>query len=211
VKIAIGGYARRRLTDDIAFAGVREIRAVGTQSESNAPAEVRFEAATVTCQAGGARKSGSRCMRCKRFERLVERSGELSVQCRWTHEDRVGAIMSLVPALVTAPSTTRVRRARVLLGEGGPSHLLVVDRYRLSGVLARTDLVGRATRGETIAHRFTPSPWVIDADATLGQAAALMRQRQISSLPVVSGGYVQGLVTEATLFELGAVPPALDE
>lgn len=204
MKIAIAGYARHRQAGDVAFEGVRQVRAAGTEPGSTV--EMRFAAATVACQAGGARRSGTSCMRCKRFQRLVENDSAIAVQCRWSHADPVSAIMKLTTALVTVPSTTRVRLAKGLLREGSHRHLLVVDHYRLSGILARRDVAARATRGETIAHRFTPSPWVIDADATLGQAAALMKQREVGCLPVVRGGYLQGLLTDDILVELGVLP-----
>lgn len=92
-------------------------------------------------------------------------------------------------------------------------HLPVVDaRGRLVGILSRTDLLGLAGRRE--GSRLLPTyeamqknPVTIGPGASIEEAAALMRDHRIHSLPVVDeAGNLEGILTDTDL--LGAISKA---
>ena len=209
MNIFVGGYAKMKRDDDIRFESIREVVArpkpATTQllTVDNSSVRARFAGSSVQCQGGGERKSGDSCMGCRRFVRLVPRKDKVAVQCRWTNKDRVEDVMTLANVLITVPSTTRVRRAKAVMRQTGLSHLLVVDRYQLTGVLSRGDIAPKAVRGESISLRVTRSPWIIGADDTVGEARAVMAARDIGCLPVVREGRVRGVITRADLNRLG--------
>jgi CBS domain-containing protein len=78
-------------------------------------------------------------------------------------------------------------------------HLLVVERYRLVGVIATRDLRG----GGWIADRMTRDIWAVLGDATLGEALAAMVALRVSMLPVIGERFVIGVVTRSDLERLG--------
>ncbi|MGE5575849.1 MAG: CBS and ACT domain-containing protein [Syntrophothermus sp.] len=53
----------------------------------------------------------------------------------------------------------------------------------------------------TVREAMTPDPVAISPDATIEEAALLMRQRSIGGLPVVENGKVVGIITETDIFD----------
>lgn len=102
--------------------------------------------------------------------------------------------------------------------------LPVVDGETLVGIVTWTDVVRmhpvavegpRSTPslsvGVLVRHLMASAPVTVDPDATIEQAAALMRRHKIGGLPVVEGCRLVGVITESDLFEtfaemLGAGP-----
>jgi acetoin utilization protein AcuB len=95
--------------------------------------------------------------------------------------------------------------------------LPVVEGGRLVGILTWTDVVrvqppvvGTQRQvpglsvGVQVRHLMTPSPRVVEPDAPIEHAAALMRRHKIGGLPVVEGGRLVGIVTESDIFEVFA-------
>ena len=85
-------------------------------------------------------------------------------------------------------------------------HLVVTDGGRLVGLLSDRDAGGRrgaALRQQrSVADLMTPHVVTIRPDATIRQAANVMRGRSIGSLVVVDGRRIAGIVTVSDLLEL---------
>lgn len=96
------------------------------------------------------------------------------------------------PDPVTAGPSTTVAEARHLLHYYGIRHLPVVEEGRVVGVVSDRDLhqdptaVPDAAALEREIGTLMSSPaHVVDADASITEAARLMLSRRISALPVV--------------------------
>jgi CBS domain-containing protein len=119
---------------------------------------------------------------------------------------RLQDIMSTDVKTVT-PSVT-VATARSLMRLDGIHHLLVVEDRRIVGVVSDRDLGGRvsARRGEggatAVADVMSEDVVSVPADATVRQAANLMRGRGIGCLAVVDDSKPIGIVTITDLLEL---------
>jgi CBS domain-containing protein len=119
---------------------------------------------------------------------------------------RLQDIMSTDVKTVT-PSVT-VGAARNLMRLDGIHHLLVVDDRRIVGVVSDRDLGGRvgARRGyadkSPMADVMSEHVVTVPADATVRQAANLMRGRGIGCLAVVDDDKPIGIVTITDLLEL---------
>jgi acetoin utilization protein AcuB len=119
---------------------------------------------------------------------------------------RLQDIMSTDIKTVT-PSVT-VATARSLMRLSGIHHLLVVDDRRVVGVVSDRDLGGRvaARRGNggatSIADIMSEHVVTAPADATVRQAANLMRGHGIGCLAIVADEKPIGIVTITDLLEL---------
>jgi CBS domain-containing protein len=117
---------------------------------------------------------------------------------------RVSDLMS-TPVETTSPTDlletarTRMRQARI-------RHLVVVEGRRVVGVLSERDIgppsMALSYSDATVVERMTPSPVTIPAQATLSQAANVLRGRTIGCLPVVDGPKLVGILTTTDLLEL---------
>jgi acetoin utilization protein AcuB len=144
----------------------------------------------------------------------------------------VREIMSRRP--VTIDPAAPLATAAAVMRERQIRHLPVVDDAdRLVGLLSDRDLRGAALEpvlaeylspgarrrfealGETLEHLrvrdvMTWDAVVIAPDAPVAQAAALMYEARIGSLPVVEGGRLVGIVTERDVLRaLAATLPAV--
>jgi CBS-domain-containing membrane protein len=85
-------------------------------------------------------------------------------------------------------------------------HLVVMEDGQLVGLLSERDTGGRRgaalRQRRTVGDLMTPRVVTIRPDATIRQAANLMRGRSIGSLVVVDGRRVAGIVTVSDLLEL---------
>jgi CBS domain-containing protein len=87
-------------------------------------------------------------------------------------------------------------------------HLVVIDTGKVIGVISERDLGGTAgaelRRNRLVRDLMTPEPRTATPTTTLSEAAALMREGPIGSLPVVEDGKLAGIVTATdVLDELG--------
>jgi CBS domain-containing protein len=85
-------------------------------------------------------------------------------------------------------------------------HLVVMRGGQLVGLLSERDAGGRRgaalRQRRSVADLMTPQVVTIRPDATIRQAANLMRGRSIGSLVVVDGRKVAGIVTVSDLLAL---------
>jgi len=87
-------------------------------------------------------------------------------------------------------------------------HLLVVDGYRLVGVVCGCDL-RRAAVDAPVAECMCPAPVTIDDQETAEAAASRMRASGVGCLPVLDwSGTLRGVVTRRDLLASGALPGA---
>jgi hypothetical protein len=82
---------------------------------------------------------------------------------------------------------------------------VVVDDREIVGILSERDLGGRAggrlRRGRTVEDLMTRRTTSADPETTVREAADVMRERLIGSLPVVDRERVVGIVTATDVFE----------
>jgi predicted transcriptional regulator len=119
----------------------------------------------------------------------------------------VVARMKPAAILVTASPETRCRVARALARKHGVHHLPVLRAGRLVGVLCVCDL-DPAPADAPVERWMSTELLVLDARATLGDAAAAMKTFKVGCLPVVADGALVGLVTVGDLSRIG-VPDEL--
>ncbi len=204
MRITVRGRARLGTNRGLSFEGVREQHVHPTvKGDELQPAVARFRAGTVQCQKGGEIKAGVDCVRCPRMVDLKPNGERLTIRCQWTEKDSVSNLMTLVHSLVYVPSRTTVTRAREIATNSKIHHLIVVDDAHLIGVVCMCDLAEVGDPNEKVARRANHSPWVIEEDATLAQAAALMVERNIGCLPVIRGRELRGIVTRTDLLRIG--------
>ncbi len=117
------------------------------------------------------------------------------------------------PALVIGPEAP-AWEALGLMRRHHIRRLPVVDGEAVVGIITWTDAVRvhppavegpRRTPslsvGVLVRHLMAAAPVTVDPEATLEQAAALMRRHKIGGLPVVEDGRLVGVITESDLFE----------
>ncbi|MGE0387725.1 MAG: CBS domain-containing protein [Gammaproteobacteria bacterium] len=91
----------------------------------------------------------------------------------------------------------------VVVTDGGRPVGIVTDRDLVVGVLA----AGVPPDSVRIGDVMTPEPATVRADASIGEAIALMHQKGVKRLPVVDGaGSLVGLVSADDLLEYFLVP-----
>ncbi|MEO7218514.1 MAG: CBS domain-containing protein [Gemmatimonadaceae bacterium] len=114
------------------------------------------------------------------------------------HEIMSTNVVTIGPREAASAAWSRMRRR-------GIRHLVVMDEDRVVGVLSERDLGGRsgaATRkNRVVRDLMTPRVETADPEATVDDAAELMRRRLIGSLPVVDGDDLVGIITATDVFE----------
>jgi acetoin utilization protein AcuB len=118
--------------------------------------------------------------------------------------------------LVVAPATS-VAEALWTMGQHRVRHLPVVENDLLVGIVTQTDLLQASPspatslsaweRGFLLARRqvgevMTKQVIVVDEECPLEEAALVMAEHKIGSLPVVRGRRLAGILTETDLFNV---------
>ncbi|HET7565618.1 MAG TPA: CBS domain-containing protein [Gemmatimonadaceae bacterium] len=107
-------------------------------------------------------------------------------------------VVTIAPDAPASVAWTRMRRR-------GIRHLVVVDDGRPVGVVSERDLGGRAgsdiRRGRSVRTLMTRRVVGAAPDTSVQQAANLMRERLIGSLPVTDGDRLVGIVTATDVFD----------
>jgi CBS domain-containing protein len=116
----------------------------------------------------------------------------------------VSTVMSRDPVYV--PPEATVRSASSLVAQQKSNHLIVSDNGNIVGILCTCDL--ERARGDTLVSQCMRAPVVTVQGGTLvDDAAELMREKSVGSLPVLAGNLVLGIVTRSDLVRAG-VPGA---
>jgi acetoin utilization protein AcuB len=120
--------------------------------------------------------------------------------------------MTAQPVLVTGDMTAK--DALDIIEERQVHHLPVVDsKDNLVGIVAEKDLL-RARNDDLLRDIMTRDVVTVTEYTALEEAARIMADHKISSLPVMRGGKLVGIVTETDLFRvflelLGAREPGV--
>jgi CBS domain-containing protein len=103
--------------------------------------------------------------------------------------------------LVTCPSSARIKDAAGYMRDRDIGDVLVVDDGSIRGIVTDRDIVVRcvaegadvreATVGDVCSGRLT----TVASDASIEDAARIMRDNALRRLPVVDGGKPVGIVT----------------
>ena len=108
---------------------------------------------------------------------------------------KVGDLMSSHLSTVSAAEPADVVRRH--MAKMGLRHLLVVDRSEhLLGVISDRDL---GKPGKTAVDLMTANPMTVGPESPISPAITTLITKHISSLPVVSGGKLIGVLTRSDL------------
>jgi CBS domain-containing protein len=118
---------------------------------------------------------------------------------------------------ITVSSSTTLPEAYWLMVENNIRRLLVVDKDRLVGIVTMDDLRG-SFHTEIIAINplkvnemlselpvrklMSKNPMTIAPTANVVEAARIMLEHKISTLPVMESGKIVGIITESDLFRV---------
>ena len=100
--------------------------------------------------------------------------------------------------VVSVTPDTAIADARERLRVGEIDHLVVVEGKRIVGVVAGKDMLRLSDDGP-ISEVMSRDVVTIEPEATLRQAAGIMRGRDVGCLPVVEDGRLVGIVTTSDL------------
>jgi acetoin utilization protein AcuB len=106
-------------------------------------------------------------------------------------------LVTLMPSASVAEATRRLRDSDV-------SHLMVVERDALVGVVCMCDL-DQANASSPVAAIMGAEPFTIEAHSATAEAARSMLEAEISCLPVLRDGCLVGVVTISDLVRAGVV------
>jgi len=108
--------------------------------------------------------------------------------------------MSRLP--ITISGETTVREALSILAEQKKRHLPVLDAdENLVGIVSEKDLL-RAHLDDAVEKVMTQDVITVTEYTALEDAARTMADHKISSLPVMRGGKLVGIITETDLFQI---------
>jgi CBS domain-containing protein len=206
--IRVLGKTRAMVTEEAGdrFVGVREVTVpLGRDLWADEKDDVELLASVaLSCQRGGTVRSGIHCLSCERFVHCTTSpDGERAVvHCFWDHTDRVSDLMTRAAVLVTVPREARIEEAIDELDSHAIRHLPVLSRGDMVGIISAADLE-RAHPGDQVGQHMRRAVWIIPPEATLADAAALMRREGVGCLPVVAEGVLVGLVTRGDLRRAG--------
>lgn len=123
----------------------------------------------------------------------------------------------MTPNPIIVDVTTSVGKAHRIMQEHGVRHLPVLNESVLVGIVTLSDILEAASQDAnrpglfepsyllaaiSVEELMTPDPVTIAPDDTVLEAADLMFQHDIGSLPVVEDNSVIGIITETDIFHL---------
>ena len=122
----------------------------------------------------------------------------------------------MTPQPITIPTNCLLRDAYWLMIEHNVRRLPVLDGERLVGIITLEDVrriepptgfgldlvrITNMLSKMTVSQIMSRDPRTIAPDALLIAAARMMLEYKISSLPVVSGSHLVGIITESDIFQ----------
>ncbi len=117
---------------------------------------------------------------------------------------------------VTTTETTPILEAGEIFRKNNFARLPVVKDGKLVGIITQEDILKVSPSAATtlsvwelnyvlsklqVKEAMTKEPVSIRPDATLEEAALLMREKEIGALPVVEGEKLVGIITESDIFD----------
>ncbi len=117
---------------------------------------------------------------------------------------------------ITITANAPIMDAVEVMREKNLKRMPVVDGEKVVGVLTQGDIqkvsptkatslsifeINYLISKITVKEAMTKNPVTIEADSLLEEAAVIMRQHRISTLPVVEGGKLVGIITESDIFD----------
>ncbi len=102
--------------------------------------------------------------------------------------------------VVTKPERS-VAEARTLLKRHRIRQLPVMRKERLIGIVTDRDLRSARQAVRTVGEVMTAKPFVISPDASVDEAARLLRTYKIGALPVVEGNALRGILTATDVLD----------
>jgi acetoin utilization protein AcuB len=111
-------------------------------------------------------------------------------------------IERMTPNPVTITRQTTVGQALEIVEQRKLRHLPVLDSNDLlAGIVSEKDLL-RASTSDPVEKVMTTDVVTVTEYATLEEAARVMADQKISSLPVMRGSRLVGIITETDLFKV---------
>ena len=107
--------------------------------------------------------------------------------------------------LVTVKTADSVIKAKTILKEHNISHLPVMEKDKLVGIVTGWDIRQVLIPSDTLKvhHIMIRDPVTVPLDYTVGEAAEILLKHNISGVPVVdSQGNVTGIITKGDLFKV---------
>jgi acetoin utilization protein AcuB len=117
---------------------------------------------------------------------------------------------------VTVGPNDSLRKARLLMAQGGFRHLPVIENRRVVGIVTDRDIYERSPSGvveglsvertDLMNHLrvmgiMTLRPLTISAHASVLEAAQLLRSKHLGALLVVEGDELVGIITKGDLLD----------
>jgi CBS domain-containing protein len=109
--------------------------------------------------------------------------------------------MTAVPVVTVGPATVMAEVAR-RMDQQGVSHLVVVERGRVVGVVCACDL-DRAELGAKVGDHMARPPRTLPLGTSVFAAARDMIEHDLGCLPVMDGARLAGIVTRSDLRRAG--------
>jgi len=103
--------------------------------------------------------------------------------------------------VVTVEPQQSVAQARALMDKHRVRQLPVMRKARLAGIVTDRDLRSAGAKAERVADLMTTKPIVIGPNASVDEAARLLRARKIGALPVVEGGKLIGILSASDVLD----------
>jgi diguanylate cyclase (GGDEF)-like protein/PAS domain S-box-containing protein len=119
----------------------------------------------------------------------------------------LGDVMSPEPLCVS--ETMQLHDAYLMMEEKGYRHLIVLDPAgNFAGVISEGDFLRHAgfehlTQFKSVAEAMSDSPLIVDPQMSLGEAAALMKERRSGYAVALEGAHPMGIVTERDIARRG--------
>lgn len=117
---------------------------------------------------------------------------------------------------ITVAVNASITDAVALMREKNLKRVLVVDGDKVVGILTQSDIqkvsptkatslsifeINYLLSNLTVEDSMTKNPIVIESNSLLEEAAVIMRENRIGTLPVVENGKLVGIITESDIFD----------